>query len=69
VLRHYGLRIGLRHARKHLGWALDVAAQCSCAPSAILAAWRQKILTAEDPSVVHRSLQHAFDDIAWSAAA
>ena len=26
VLRHYGLRIGLRHARKHLGWALDVAA-------------------------------------------
>jgi tRNA-dihydrouridine synthase B len=69
VLRHYGLRIGLRHARKHLGWALDVAAQCSCAPSAMLAAWRKKILTAEDPSVVHRSLQHAFDDFAWSAAA
>jgi nifR3 family TIM-barrel protein len=23
------LRIGLRHARKHLGWALEVAAQCS----------------------------------------
>jgi tRNA-dihydrouridine synthase B len=69
VLRHYGLRIGLRHARKHLGWALDVAAQCSCAPSAMLAAWRQIILTAEDPSVVHRSLQHAFDDFAWSAAA
>jgi tRNA-dihydrouridine synthase B len=69
VLRHYGLRIGLRHARKHLGWALDVAAHCSCAPSAVLTAWRQKILTAEDPSVVHRSLQHAFDDFAWSAAA
>jgi tRNA-dihydrouridine synthase B len=69
VLRHYGLRIGLRHARKHLGWALDVAAHCSCAPSAILGAWRQKILTAEDPSGVHRSLQDAFDDFAWSAAA
>ena len=26
VCSHYGLRIGLRHARKHLGWALDVAA-------------------------------------------
>ncbi|MGY4288957.1 tRNA-dihydrouridine synthase B [Bradyrhizobium sp. LM2.7] len=25
----YGLRIGLRHARKHLGWALDVAADAS----------------------------------------
>ncbi len=69
MLRHYGLRIGLRHARKHLGWALDVAASCSCAPSAILKAWRQKILTAEDPSGVHRSLQDAFDDFAWSAAA
>src|SRR6201995_698735 len=30
VVRHYGLRIGLRHARKHLGWALDVAAKFSC---------------------------------------
>ena len=69
VCSHYGLRIGLRHARKHLGWALDVAAHCSCAPSAILGAWRQKILTAEDPSGVHRSLQDAFDDFAWSAAA
>jgi tRNA-dihydrouridine synthase B len=69
MLRHYGLRVGLRHARKHLGWALDVAAHCSCAPSAVLRAWRQKILTAEDQSVVHRSLQDAFDDFAWSAAA
>jgi nifR3 family TIM-barrel protein len=69
VLRHYGPRIGLRHARKHLGWALDVAAMCSCAPAALLTGWRQKILTAEDPSGVHRSLQDAFDDFAWSAAA
>ena len=26
MLAHHGLRIGLRHARKHLGWALDAAA-------------------------------------------
>ena len=69
VLRHYGPRIGLRHARKHLGWALDVAAHCGRAPSAILKGWRHRILTAEDPSGVHRSLQNAFDDFAWSAAA
>lgn len=69
LLRLYGPRIGLRHARKHLGWALDVAARCSCAPSATLKAWRQKILTAEESSGVHRSLQDAFDDFAWSAAA
>ncbi len=65
----YGLRIGLRHARKHLGWALDVASQTSCAPVATLKAWRQKILTSDDPDRVHQSLEDAFDDFAWSAAA
>jgi nifR3 family TIM-barrel protein len=69
VCSHYGLRIGLRHARKHLGWALDVAAQCSRAPASTIKAWRQKILTSEDAAGVHRSLQDAFDDLAWSAAA
>ena len=34
-----------------------------------LKGWRQKILTSEDPHRVHRSLQDAFDDFAWSAAA
>ena len=69
VCSHYGLRIGLRHARKHLGWALDVAAQCSRAPAATIKAWRQQILTSDSPAGVHRSLQDAFDDLAWSAAA
>jgi len=69
VCRHYGLRIGLKHARKHLGWALEIAAQCSRAPAAKLKRWRQDILTSEDPHRVHRSLQDAFDDFAWSAAA
>jgi nifR3 family TIM-barrel protein len=69
VCSHYGLRIGLKHARKHLGWALEVAAQCSRAPAETLKSWRQRILTAEDPHRVHRSLQDAFDDFAWSAAA
>jgi tRNA-dihydrouridine synthase B len=69
VVSHYGLRIGLRHARKHLGWALDAAAATSCAPTAVLKTWRQKILTSEDPSGVQRSLNEAFDDFAWSAAA
>ena len=69
VCSHYGLRIGLRHARKHLGWALEVAARCSCAPAATLKSWRERILTSDDPHRVHRSLQDAFDDFAWSAAA
>jgi tRNA-dihydrouridine synthase B len=69
ICRHYGLRIGLRHARKHLGWALEIAAACSRTPAATLRTWRQKILTSDNPSGVHRSLQEAFDDFAWSAAA
>jgi tRNA-dihydrouridine synthase B len=69
VCSHYGLRIGLRHARKHLGWALEIAAQCSRAPALKLKNWRQKVLTSDDPHRVHRSLQDAFDDFAWSAAA
>jgi tRNA-dihydrouridine synthase B len=69
VCSHYGIRVGLRHARKHLGWALQVAAQCSLAPAATLMKWRQRILTSDNPHLVHRSLQDAFDDFAWGAAA
>jgi len=69
ICAHYGLRIGLRHARKHLGWALEVASVCSRAPAAVLKNWRGKILTSEDPQSVHRSLEDAFEDFAWEAAA
>jgi len=69
VCRHYGLRVGLRHARKHLSWALEVAAQYSRAPAQKLKAWRETILTSENPDRVHQSLREAFDDFAWSAAA
>lgn len=69
VCSHYGVRVGLRHARKHLGWALDTAASYSRAPAATLKAWRQTILTSDEPSSVHRSLESAYDDFAWSAAA
>src|ERR1700726_3867830 len=65
----YGLRIGLRHARKHLGWALEIAARYSRTPAHTLKTWRERILTSEDPHKVHQFLQDAFDDFAWSAAA
>jgi tRNA-dihydrouridine synthase B len=69
LLSHYGLRVGLRHARKHLGWALDVAARASRAPVETLKGWRQRILTTEQPDDVKRKLSDAFDDFAWRAAA
>src|ERR1700680_48436 len=69
VCNHYGLRVGLRHARKHLGWALQVAAQYSRTPATTLKSWRERILTSDNPHLVHRSLQDAFYVFAWSAAA
>jgi tRNA-dihydrouridine synthase B len=69
LCRHYGLRVGLRHARKHLGWALDTAAGYGRVPASKLKGWRHRILTSEEPANVHRALEDAFDDFAWSAAA
>jgi nifR3 family TIM-barrel protein len=69
VVEHYGARVGLRHARKHLGWALDVAAASVATSAETLKRWRQKILTSEEPADVRRALHDAFDEFAWSAAA
>jgi tRNA-dihydrouridine synthase B len=69
LLTHYGIRIGLRHARKHLGWALDVAAQTSSAPINILKHWRGVVLTALEPAIVRRALVTAYDDFGWRSAA
>ena len=69
VCHHYGLRIGLRHARKHLAWALEVACASTRAPARKLKAWRERILTSDDPARVHQALREAFDDFAWSAPA
>jgi tRNA-dihydrouridine synthase B len=69
ALSLYGVRIGTRHARKHLGWALGVAAAQSGAPADSLQAWRQRILTSDQPAQVEHDLRAAFDDFSWRAAA
>jgi nifR3 family TIM-barrel protein len=69
VVEHYGSRVGTRHARKHLGWALDVAAKGSAASAETLKRWRHVILTATEPAHVRRSLHDAFGEFSWSAAA
>jgi len=69
VVDHYGARIGLRHARKHLGWALDVAAKGRAVSADTARRWRQLILTSEEPSHVRSALHNAYDDFAWRAAA
>lgn len=69
MLMHHGTAVGLRHARKHLGWALDVAASTAGAAVALLQRWRAHVLTAERPADAMRGLADAYDDFAWRAAA
>ena len=69
MLRHYGRDTGLRHARKHLSWGLDVAAASANAPAQTLKEWRGKVLTATEPAVVVRALAQSFESFAWKAAA
>jgi tRNA-dihydrouridine synthase B len=61
MLSHHGIAIGRRHARKHLGWGLDAAAATTRAPVDLLKAHRQRVLTAEQPALVHRHLAEAYD--------
>jgi tRNA-dihydrouridine synthase B len=61
MLNHHGIRIGRRHARKHLGWALDAAASSTATPDNVLKAHRQRVLTADEPTVVRRYLADAYD--------
>jgi len=69
MLAHHGVDIGLRHARKHLGWALDTAAAGTDAPIHLLKLHRNRVLTATDPAIVRRRLTEAFDAFGGSAAA
>jgi tRNA-dihydrouridine synthase B len=69
MLVHHGLAIGRRHARKHLGWALDSAAATVKASVELLKNHRTRVLTADEPSQARRFLADAYDDFAWRAAA
>jgi nifR3 family TIM-barrel protein len=63
MLDHHG-SVGLRHARKHLGWGLDTAAETAGAPAALLKSHRHAVLTSNDPRMVRRRLSDAFDSFA-----
>jgi tRNA-dihydrouridine synthase B len=60
MLSHHGIAIGMRHARKHLGWALDAAAETAGTAAAVLKTHRNCVLTAEQPVAVRRYLAEAY---------
>jgi tRNA-dihydrouridine synthase B len=69
MLSHHGERIGLKHARKHVGWALDAAAATAGAGEEARKQWRHHVLTAPDRRETERRLDETFDAMAWRAAA
>jgi len=69
MLNHHGSALGRRHARKHLGWALDSAAATIGAPIAVLKHHRSRVLTAEEPKRARLLLAEAYDDFSTRAAA
>ncbi len=69
ILTHYGRRVGVRHARKHLTWALDAAVSTAGVCRESVSDTRRRVLTADDPIEVRRRLGDAFADLSWRAAA
>jgi nifR3 family TIM-barrel protein len=67
MLGHHGERIGVRHARKHLGWALDTAAATAGACADSLKNLRGRVLTALTPRETLSRLAEAFDALASDA--
>jgi tRNA-dihydrouridine synthase B len=63
MLTHHGRDIGRRHARKHLASALDVAAENAAADRETLKSLRNRVLTADDPSLTLRRLAEAFAEV------
>jgi len=68
MLAHHGERIGVKHARKHVGWALDTAAATVGAPAETLKALRGRVLTATCPRDTQCRLAEAFDILSAQAS-
>jgi tRNA-dihydrouridine synthase B len=69
MLSHYGVTVGRKHARKHLGWALEAAAVSAGASPEILKSHRARVLTAEEPAQTSTRIKDAFDDFTQRVAA
>ena len=69
ILSHYGIAIGLRHARKHLRAAIDFAVASVGAEWGAVRALRTQILTAQYPALVRRGIDEAYDAVAWRLVA
>jgi tRNA-dihydrouridine synthase B len=64
MLTHYGAGLGLRNARKHVGWYLETSGRAAD----VVKAWRRRLCTDDDADRVLRSLRAFYDDAQEVAA-
>lgn len=67
LLALYGRDIGIRHARKHLGWYIEAAAQS--VGSAVPMEAKAAAQTAPTPEAACAALDRAYDELDWRRAA
>ncbi|OYX87756.1 MAG: tRNA dihydrouridine synthase DusB [Azorhizobium sp. 35-67-5] len=65
----YGREAGVRQARKHVGWALEVAGAQAGHDAAWLKQARAGLLTRDTAEAVQAGIRETFDTLAWRAAA
>lgn len=58
MLSHYGTILGLRNARKHIGWYLETSGR----GAGVVKAWRRQLCTDEDADRVLRGLAGFYDE-------
>jgi nifR3 family TIM-barrel protein len=64
MLSHYGASLGLRNARKHIGWYLERSGH----GTDVVKAWRRRLCTEESPTSVLRGLSVFYDEAEEAAA-
>lgn len=69
LLRHHGATVGIRHARKHLRAAVEVAFGGEGCLAPTRKAARETLLTSDQPSTVVRAMDALFEAAAWERAA
>jgi nifR3 family TIM-barrel protein len=67
LLALYGHAVGVRHARKHLGWYLDAAAET--AGQGVPPALRTPVMTADNAAAARAALAAAYDSLEATEAA
>jgi tRNA-dihydrouridine synthase len=52
MLEHYGVHLGVRNARKHLGWYVEQL----FGPGTLARSWRRRLCETDDPDAVRAAI-------------